>query len=256
MFRRLAVFQQQLIVKRFAGHSKWANIKHIKAIKDQQKATSFLKYARMIRVAIQDGGSTNPQNNLYLRTVIEQATRANMPLATIKNNIKKFNDNDAKLTKYYFEMRALNKICLICELYTDNLTIARNNLNIIIRKFKHVALADIKFIFDEVAYVQAAKIEGKFANAEEFEEKVMEEAIEIDCSEVEDINFDAKSATFLCKPIEIERVKQALMKHGYGIDAAEHIFAPQQTVELSGKWSFLNDFYKYIKTFKFLFRCR
>lgn len=236
MFRQLASLSHQLTVKRFAGHSKWANIKHIKALKDKQKADAFLKYSRMIRVAIQDGGGlTNPKDNSYLRTVMEQATRANMPLATIKNQIKRFNVDDNKLKKHYFEIKALNKIFLICEVYTDNLALAKQNMNTIIRKFKNASHADIKFMFEEVAYVQAAKTDGKFASAEEFEDKVMEEAIEIDVSEVEDINFDTKSATFLCKPIELERVKRALMDLGYGVDAAEHIFVPQQTCQLNGE---------------------
>lgn len=38
---------------RYAGHSKWANIKHIKAINDAKKSESFTKFARQIRVAIQ-----------------------------------------------------------------------------------------------------------------------------------------------------------------------------------------------------------
>lgn len=37
----------------FAGHSKWANIRHIKAAKDGQKAVEFARYSRQIRLAIQ-----------------------------------------------------------------------------------------------------------------------------------------------------------------------------------------------------------
>lgn len=36
-----------------AGHSKWANIRHIKAAKDGQKAAMFTKLSRQIRLAIQ-----------------------------------------------------------------------------------------------------------------------------------------------------------------------------------------------------------
>lgn len=39
--------------KRNAGHSKWANIKHIKATKDAQKSVTFQKMAQLIRLAIQ-----------------------------------------------------------------------------------------------------------------------------------------------------------------------------------------------------------
>lgn len=36
-----------------AGHSKWANIRHIKALKDGQRSLQFVKLARQIRIAIQ-----------------------------------------------------------------------------------------------------------------------------------------------------------------------------------------------------------
>lgn len=36
--------------RRSAGHSKWANIKHIKAAKDAEKSKQFERFARMIRV--------------------------------------------------------------------------------------------------------------------------------------------------------------------------------------------------------------
>lgn len=36
-----------------AGHSKWANIRHIKALKDGQRSVQFVKLARQIRLAIQ-----------------------------------------------------------------------------------------------------------------------------------------------------------------------------------------------------------
>lgn len=39
--------------KRFAGHSKWANIRHIKGLKDAERANYFLKLTRQMRVAIQ-----------------------------------------------------------------------------------------------------------------------------------------------------------------------------------------------------------
>jgi hypothetical protein len=40
-------------IRRNAGHSKWANIKHIKAAKDAQKSITFQKMSQLIRLAIQ-----------------------------------------------------------------------------------------------------------------------------------------------------------------------------------------------------------
>lgn len=38
--------------KRFAGHSKWQNIKHIKGEKDAEKSTLYASYAKRMKVAI------------------------------------------------------------------------------------------------------------------------------------------------------------------------------------------------------------
>jgi hypothetical protein len=40
-------------IRRNAGHSKWANIKHIKAAKDAEKSLTFQKVAQLIRLAVQ-----------------------------------------------------------------------------------------------------------------------------------------------------------------------------------------------------------
>lgn len=41
------------IIKRYAGHSKWANIRHIKGAKDAERANLFTKISRQIKVAVQ-----------------------------------------------------------------------------------------------------------------------------------------------------------------------------------------------------------
>lgn len=161
----------ELLIKRFAGHSKWANIKHIKALKDGQKANIFSKYARMIRIAIQDGGSPNPTLNSYLRTVIDQALKQNMPMSTINNQIKKFNVKDAQLKRHFFELTTLNKINLLCEVYTENLPGLKQSLNTVIRKEK-CKQTDCMHLFDEVCFVYSTKAVGASASESEFEEKV------------------------------------------------------------------------------------
>lgn len=41
-----------LLVKTMAGHSKWQNIRHIKAAKDQQKSDLAFKFSQRIRILI------------------------------------------------------------------------------------------------------------------------------------------------------------------------------------------------------------
>lgn len=187
----------------------------------------------MIRIAIQEGGSSNPQLNSQLKSVIDQAVKSNMPLTTVNNQIKKFNANDAQMKKYFLELKSQNKIFLICEFYTDNLAQAKMNINTVMRKSGNTSFADVRHMFDEIGYVSAKKADGIFANESEFEEKVMEDGIECDVQEVEDIDFASKSASFICPPMELERVRRSLISAGYVVDIAEHIFAPKHTQRLA-----------------------
>jgi hypothetical protein len=47
-----SMVSSQIIPKRNAGHSKWANIRHTKAAKDGEKSELFRKLSRQIRLAI------------------------------------------------------------------------------------------------------------------------------------------------------------------------------------------------------------
>ncbi len=71
-----------------SGHSKWASIKHKKAIVDAKRGQVFTKFIREITVAAKTGGgdlNTNPR----LRTAIQSAKDSNMPADNIDRAIKK-----------------------------------------------------------------------------------------------------------------------------------------------------------------------
>lgn len=48
-----ATVKFHLSSSKLAGHSKWANIKHTKGLKDAQRATEFQRLSRTIRLAVQ-----------------------------------------------------------------------------------------------------------------------------------------------------------------------------------------------------------
>lgn len=240
MFQQLGICQkirhQFTTIKRFAGHSKWSNIKHDKAIIDQKRSIMISKYLQRIKIAIQDGGGqTNPALNSHLRSVMEQAIKSNVPLATLNNQIQRYNPKDhiAKPQPYFTDMSFLNKVFLVIEAYPENGVIFKNNLNTVMRKVGHTTLADIRHMFDDIGFIHATKIEGTFANASEFEEKLTEDAIECNIQEVEDIDFLKKCASFIFPPLEIERVNKALTNLGYTVNSAERILVPSHTIQLT-----------------------
>ncbi|HRY84907.1 MAG TPA: YebC/PmpR family DNA-binding transcriptional regulator [Candidatus Omnitrophota bacterium] len=71
-----------------SGHSKWASIKHKKAIVDAKRGQAFTKIIREITVAAKTGGG-DTNSNPRLRTAIQSAKEANMPSDNIERAIKK-----------------------------------------------------------------------------------------------------------------------------------------------------------------------
>ncbi len=71
-----------------AGHSKWKQIKHKKAVTDAKRGAKFTKLIKEITVAARQGGG-DPAGNPRLRTAIDTAKAANMPGDNIDRAIKK-----------------------------------------------------------------------------------------------------------------------------------------------------------------------
>ena len=71
-----------------AGHSKWAQIKHAKAITDARRGKLFTKLAKEIIVVAREGGG-DPDANFRLRMAIQRAKDANMPADTIARAVNR-----------------------------------------------------------------------------------------------------------------------------------------------------------------------
>jgi transcriptional/translational regulatory protein YebC/TACO1 len=170
-----------------------------------------------------------------LKNVIEEAKSRNMPLATINSTIKKFSSQQTlQLKRYFMEMKFLSKIFVISEFYTENLINLKSSLNIVYRKEPKSAIANVKHFFDEHGIIQVALPEKHdVKNSSEFEEKLTEDAIECEAQEVVEINFETKSALVICDPEHIERVKTSFLKLDYVLENSQHVFIPQNTIELS-----------------------
>eukprot|EP00056_Hartaetosiga_gracilis_P020392 m.19161 g.19161 ORF g.19161 m.19161 type:complete len:325 (+) comp8418_c0_seq2:4-978(+) len=76
------------VARRFAGHSKWANIKHQKGAADKKRALLFQKLTNGIAVAVKKGGSDDPNANPALKTAISAAKASDMPNNKIEQAIR------------------------------------------------------------------------------------------------------------------------------------------------------------------------
>jgi YebC/PmpR family DNA-binding regulatory protein len=105
-----------------AGHSKWAGIKHKKAIVDAKRGKLFTKLARAITVAARESGG-DPDTNPALGLAVQKARDASMPKDNIERAIAKGTgegaDADA-LESVLYEGYGPGGVALLVEALTDN----------------------------------------------------------------------------------------------------------------------------------------
>lgn len=105
-----------------SGHSKWANIKRKKGANDKIKGNVFGKMSRLISMSVtENGGLTNPDDNVRLRLVIEKAKSFNMPKENIERAISKAAGPEKnQLKEVVYEGFAPYNVSLIILATTDN----------------------------------------------------------------------------------------------------------------------------------------
>jgi YebC/PmpR family DNA-binding regulatory protein len=104
-----------------SGHSKWATTKHQKAAKDKVRGKLFAKLIRQVEVAAREGGS-DVTANATLRTMVDKARDASVPLDTIERAIKRGTGELEGVTyeSVTYEGYAPNGVAVIAECLTDN----------------------------------------------------------------------------------------------------------------------------------------
>jgi YebC/PmpR family DNA-binding regulatory protein len=105
-----------------SGHSKWASIKHKKAVVDARRGQHFTKLARAITVAARDGGG-DPESNATLAQAVQKARDASMPKDNIERAIAKgtgAGSDAAAIETVTYEGYGPGGVALLIEALTDN----------------------------------------------------------------------------------------------------------------------------------------
>ena len=104
-----------------AGHSKWANIKHVKARQDAKRSKVFAKIARGITIAARIGGG-DPDMNPRLRLAVMKGRGSNMPADNIQRAIARGTGEGegANFEELAYEIYGPHGVAILCEIATDN----------------------------------------------------------------------------------------------------------------------------------------
>ena len=101
-----------------SGHSHWAGIKHKKGTTDQKRGLVFSKLAAAITAAV--GKEPNPDFNPRLRTAVQKAKEAQVPVDNIARAIKRATESPESMEELLFEAYGPGGVAVLIEVVTDN----------------------------------------------------------------------------------------------------------------------------------------
>jgi YebC/PmpR family DNA-binding regulatory protein len=206
-----------------SGHSKWAGIKHKKAIVDAKRGQAFTRAAREILIAAKEGGGSI-DGNFRLRLAVQKAREINMPTDKIQNAIKRGTGELAgeKLEEIRYEGYGPAGVAVMVDAFTDNRNRTSASIRHRLSKFggNLGESNSVGWMFERKGVISADA-------AKSDPEDVGLAAIE---AGADDVQVEGKSVEVTTPPAAFEKVKAAMEGMGVTIDNAEITMQPKQTV--------------------------
>jgi YebC/PmpR family DNA-binding regulatory protein len=208
-----------------SGHSKWASIKHKKAIVDQRRGQHFTKLARAVTVAAREGGG-DPNGNAALALAIQKARDASMPKDNIERAIAKGTGEGVDVDQFesvMYEGYGPGGVALLIEALTDN----RNRTGADVRHLlsKHGGNlgepGSVAYLFDKRGVI--------VVDASRYDEDDLIAAID---AGAEDIARDDDVYEIVTEPADLTTVRAAVTDAGVEIESADIMQRPKSRVPL------------------------
>jgi YebC/PmpR family DNA-binding regulatory protein len=206
-----------------SGHSKWASIKHKKAIVDSRKGAHFSKLTRAITVAARDGGG-DPDGNPALDLAMRKAKDASMPKDNIERAIAKGTGEGGEadaIESVLYEGYGPGGVAVLVEALTEN----RNRTGADVRHAfsKHGGSlgepGSVAYLFDKKGTI--------LIDAETYSEDDLMVAVE---AGAEDISTDEGVFEVVTEPADFTPVRKALEEAQVAMESAELSYRPSSVV--------------------------
>jgi YebC/PmpR family DNA-binding regulatory protein len=208
-----------------SGHSKWASIKHKKAVVDSRRGVQFSKLARAIVVAARDGGG-DPTGNATLENAVRKAKEASMPKENIERAIAKGTGEGGEaqaIEAVLYEGYGPGGVALLVEALTDN----RNRTSADVRHAfsKHGGNlgepGSVAYLFDKKGTI--------VIDSTRFSEDDLMPAVE---AGAEDISTDEGVFEVVSEPNDFIAVRGALEAAGVEMLSADMAYRPSSLVPI------------------------
>jgi YebC/PmpR family DNA-binding regulatory protein len=206
-----------------SGHSKWASIKHKKAVVDQRRGQHFTKLTRAITVAAREGGG-DIDGNPALALAVQKARDASMPKDNIERAIAKGTGEgiDAdRIETVLYEGYGPGGVALLIEALTDN----RNRTGADVRHAlsKHGGNlgepGSVSYLFDKRGVI--------VVDGSRYDEDDLMVAID---AGAEDISADDDVLEIVTEPADLTTVRTALFDAGVEVQSADVTQRPRVRV--------------------------
>ncbi|HWD76382.1 MAG TPA: YebC/PmpR family DNA-binding transcriptional regulator [Solirubrobacteraceae bacterium] len=206
-----------------SGHSKWASIKHKKAVVDQRRGQHFTKLTRAITVAAREGGG-DVDGNPALGLAVQKARDASMPKDNIERAIAKGTGEgvDAdQIETVLYEGYGPGGVALLIEALTDN----RNRTGADVRHAlsKHGGNlgepGSVAYLFDKRGVI--------VVDGSRYDEEGLLVAVD---AGAEDISLDDDVYEIITEPGDLVAVRDALTQAGVEIESADVTQRPKVRV--------------------------
>jgi YebC/PmpR family DNA-binding regulatory protein len=151
-----------------SGHSKWASIKHKKAVVDARRGQHFTKLARAITVAAKEGGG-DPTGNASLALAIQKARDASMPKDNIERAIQKGTGSGADADSFetvMYEGYGPGGVAMLIEALTDNRNRTAADVRHVVGKYggNLGEPGSVAYLFDKQAILRSAMLSTRAAS--------------------------------------------------------------------------------------------
>ncbi|MCK5807559.1 YebC/PmpR family DNA-binding transcriptional regulator [bacterium] len=210
-----------------SGHNKWSSIKHKKGAADAKRGKIFTKIIKEITIASRDGGG-DPDANPRLRTAMQNAKAANMPVDNVTRAIKKGTGEleGVSYDEITYEGYGPGGVAFIVDTLTDN---------------KNRTVAEVRSIFGKAGGNLGAtnsvnwmfERKGRIIILKEnaTEEKLMDAALEAGAEDVldEDTVWEVRT-----EPNDLYAVAEIIEK-AFAVEESKLARIPQNMTAVEGK---------------------
>ena len=211
-----------------SGHSKWATIKHKKAILDSRRSKNFAKLIKAIEVSSRVGGA-DMSGNPTLFDAVTKAKKNSVPADNIDRAIKRgagLETGGKVWETIMYEGYTAGGVALLIECLSDNRNRAASEVRVAVTR-NGGTMADpgsVSYLFNRQGVVIVSKQEGKVS-----EEALLEVVLEAGAQEVNELS---EASEIVCQPADLVAVRKSLQAASIDYESADSSFLPTMSIPI------------------------